>query len=1490
MPDSFNTALLATRQDRDRVEREKLLAELDADITAQQPPVAGASSTAATPKKPAASPGVVSEGLKAIGGGVVDAVRETWNLIDDANTWLDQNFLDIRAGSELLGAAREVKSRFTGEDPAKASLQIPDLPDWAQNKSTGGQIGRSVTQFLVPFLGATKALKAAGMANTAVRGATAGAATDFAAFDPTEKRLSNLVMEFSDGNPAVGRPLFEYLASAPGDSHMEGRFKNTLEGLSLGMATEGLFKGAKAIKAHYTSKGQNPAQALQETAKAPAEDLTDLAVDTSKAPDMALAEQINLLTGVESKGPSKWQKRLDVKAASDAKPAEKPGLSLADGPLPTSRQDGSPDSFLNKGSTAPKLALEDRSGLPFEVSVKENGEVSFPDSWKLVEEDPAPRKLLLDTDSGELVMAKEAATETQLDLDTVVEGALTKTERSPAEVKALETYKELQEAVLAKVDDAAPVAKEADDIESRIERAQARVDSLLESGKDTTAAEKLLDSLTRKRDSGLRQAGSKLDKKILDVMADDPFADAIAQNRERLAKALNKQSGSITPSMLANMASMQAGAVTGYLSAEDDATFAERMSLAGIGALAGLGIKVGASKVLKSHERAVVDNPSPVAKELSKPHLQNIAPIHAPAKPQPVIRHGGVARIAQAVSEGNLSDVAKEAGDDAFNFARIDTEQDVEELFNATEAAFSKEIDQARGGAHVSFDQLKEMAEATGAGMKSLESLYQGTDGLASRFFAHRAMLVASGEKVVTLARIASEGSPEAILAANKQVKLHALIQAKVAGVQTEIARAMAAMRMTASSADFAANEVNSLIKSLGGHEAQMDFFKKLADIPTEQGRNLAVRMGSMAKTRSALVESITMAKLLSPVTHVANMTGNLLVAIGTIAEKAGASAIGTVLRSGDAIKAGEAKAQLFGMMGGLQDALGITMQGVSALKTSAGEAVRGNFGGAASIIRDNADEFGSAYKAGLVGAPVGRSSMHMSMDRNMETMGAIKASNFNLDPDQWFGKFVDAMGTLTRVPGHALAFGDEIFWTMQYRGELRAQAYRKAAGEGLEGDAAVSRIAELLDTPTPDMRGFAVKAAEEGTFTAPLGAFGRSTMAAVDKANFLSLPVGRMIVPFVKTPANILRYTFERTPLAVASAQVREELLAGGARRDMALSKIVAGSTLMTMAMVLQTGIDLNGTPIRIIGGGDLRGQAEALGGEQRYSLQVGDKFYSFSRLDPLGMFLGLGADLRDILGHVDEDTAGELAAAATLAISRNITSKSYLKGIGDLVDAFGKMAQGRDGELGRWFDNQVASSLPFNTAANAIRKEADPVSRKVWDMIDAVKNRTPGLSSELPPIRNAFGEEVMLKGGLGPDMMSPVMTSEVSSQPASREIARLNIDLMPPTRTLSPAPGAPTIDLDKWQYDKLSKMAGESFKHSVSQLIESDRYKDLTEGNPDFMDGKEKVIKRLYSSAKAQALKKLIAEDPALKQQWYDTRRKASSALSGQEPELPF
>lgn len=132
--------------------------------------------------------------------------------------------------------------------------------------TTAGNVIAVGLQFMVPYLGAAKlvswAMKLSKLKNVKSleflrapttlkgrmgRGALLGAPVDFVAFSPNDQNLSAVIQE----HPELQNPISELLAADSDDPAMVNRFRNTVEGMGLGVLADGVL--------HMLAKGVVPA-------------------------------------------------------------------------------------------------------------------------------------------------------------------------------------------------------------------------------------------------------------------------------------------------------------------------------------------------------------------------------------------------------------------------------------------------------------------------------------------------------------------------------------------------------------------------------------------------------------------------------------------------------------------------------------------------------------------------------------------------------------------------------------------------------------------------------------------------------------------------------------------------------------------------------------------------------------------------------------------------------------------------------------------------------------------------------------------------------------------------------------------------------------------------------------------------------------------------------------------------------------------------------
>jgi len=167
-------------------------------------------------------------------------INSTGRLIEDLGDTLGE-----ATGIELTGDSKT--KEFKG---FKGFFYDPSQPDKDDHTTTMvGSFVEGGVQFLLGYGVAGKILQKAGTAVTTAQKiskvTTQGAIGDFIAFDETSGRFADLVTQYS---PDFGNTYLSYLQSDKDDTWYEGRLKNSIEGVGLGLMAEVLFRGIKAGK------------------------------------------------------------------------------------------------------------------------------------------------------------------------------------------------------------------------------------------------------------------------------------------------------------------------------------------------------------------------------------------------------------------------------------------------------------------------------------------------------------------------------------------------------------------------------------------------------------------------------------------------------------------------------------------------------------------------------------------------------------------------------------------------------------------------------------------------------------------------------------------------------------------------------------------------------------------------------------------------------------------------------------------------------------------------------------------------------------------------------------------------------------------------------------------------------------------------------------------------------------------------------------------
>jgi hypothetical protein len=743
-----------------------------------------------------------------------------------------------------------------------------------------------------------------------------------------------------------------------------------------------------------------------------------------------------------------------------------------------------------------------------------------------------------------------------------------------------------------------------------------------------------------------------------------------------------------------------------------------------------------------------------------------------------------------------------------FNAAKQVTTNGAKQAIALMSDAMAPEIDKLKGGVQ-SFETIRKLAdlanESPEAVMARMSARAKDAKKMASDVVATEEVMILLARQISEEARRIDNGVVKSNEFLNKMQDELSSCLSDLKAVKTAAARTTGAGRMLKSEA---AKDpiISAQLKALIACGGDLEKVARIVEPPPASVRAM-----------NAHNEYWINAILSGPKTHIVNITSNLLNTVARPFEKA----LGGNLREG--------AAEFMGMARGIKDS--IAMAARSGYMEEA-------------ILDARATQF--------------------------EGMGkAISAQNLGV-PKGAMGTAVDWLGKAIRLPTRMLLTSDEFFKQLNYR----ASVYSKATREGLERNLEGKQLAEYIETRFASAFDGTGKGLDEGalaeariaTFTEDLlpGSFANALQGVTKKH-----PAARLILPFVKTPTNIVKQLGWRTPgLNMLMKSFRAELAAGGGRAAAARGKFVTGGVIWSGAALLAYEGKITGR-----GPTDPEEKAALLAtGWRPYAIKTEDgTYYEYGRLDPFGMAFGLAADFAEARGYLNDDDAGDVALAMGTAMLSNLSSKTYLRGVTEALDA---ISQPKD-RFEKWWQARVGSYVPSGAKQIAgVLGQGDDTMREVRTTLDAIMARTPGLSDNLPPKRNILGEPIRYPTGLGPDAVTPFVASKDLKDTVKTELARLAHGFKLPSEKYNAR-----IDLTKYKnakgqdaYDRLLELrtierkGRYTLKERLTNEIESERYQKMPEGTHEYDSKKLDRIKSILGEYHEHTMKRLRREFPTL------------------------
>lgn len=763
---------------------------------------------------------------------------------------------------------------------------------------------------------------------------------------------------------------------------------------------------------------------------------------------------------------------------------------------------------------------------------------------------------------------------------------------------------------------------------------------------------------------------------------------------------------------------------------------------------------------------------------------------------------------------------AKMVGPKGINFWRLDLDPEAKDFFAGVLAETAPQFDFVAGTKREGFGEVHARAmDMLATGRWDVQKLlrHDTTEPLsAPQITASRILMATVAGQVRDLAK-AKRDDTDRLTAAERDardatlvrgVELLAAMSAQTEGVTKAIARALSAHRIMASSQVPAERQIKAILEN--GVDGIGNLAERIAEIEDAEAIIIAARTEVLKDTWAhKAMEWWVMALLSAPITHARNIFGNALNVVGTLGEETVAAGISA------------ARAKLDG------------------------EPVDVGF-----------DEVTAQWAALWASLPDAVNIARLSWKENTPMSGVSQM-------DAHEGAIKGRLGEIVRTPGRALMAEDEFFKVLAYRMSLAQQA---AAEARKQGEAKALSVADqkalatrLTFDPTEAMVDRARTEAHYRTFQQKMGEIGKMLLRAKSQH-----PMATVVIPFVKTPVNIVKYAGERSPLAPFAQPVRDEIHAGGARRDRALAKMALGTTFMTVAAAFAAAGMITGT-----GPEDPEDRATLMNtGWRPYAFKVAGAYLPFNQvLGPYGMLMGAMGDIAErwALNKADQDKreaglAAQLldtvAMGGLIAARGNVLEQTFLRGLHD----FSNMVYAPKQFAQRWVSNIVAGFVP-----NILGKAADAMDPYMRDQagngfadetMRRVQAKIPFASRYLPeregllgnPIeRNAYTRQVGLTG-----LPFPAYPGVETSDKLLKEMVRLGENISKAPRKLEIK--GQDIPLTTDRRRELGHLKGQAFADLARPYVEAPEWDTASE------DEQRAVIEKLRAKASEAAREQYI------------------------------
>lgn len=835
------------------------------------------------------------------------------------------------------------------------------------------------------------------------------------------------------------------------------------------------------------------------------------------------------------------------------------------------------------------------------------------------------------------------------------------------------------------------------------------------------------------------------------------------------------------------------------------------------------------------------------------------------------------------------------------NLNRIEGSDDLKRVVDAINKASGIEVERT------TFEQLQKLAVERGFGtsfireMDDLKSLYGELpiDYMRFRFAAHNNV----SQFYETMKKSALDPN-------NQELKAELLYRLNLQGailesgisIRTKAAQTTAAGNIVIPAPDSA--EMKALLadpKVDKGLNDLMGAMDNLLETSSKEG--LLNKVSKVGLLRDLWDLTYKNGLLSATGTHLVNLSSSVTFMASTLATRQLAGIAGAIKRGFGLqaeVEIGEAAAALAAVTHTWRDALRL---GWVALKTGTTREMREG----QSVLDDAGVKLevqSGKFNAKDYGPPSGYFKKFVTDPLGIEDETYYKGINS-------YATFVSLLGS------RPIMAMDEVTKFLGYRAELYTQAYRSAEQARrqarLDGKSS-DEIEEIGLKAMSDIFVNTPKSIDEAaTDFSHMLTFSRKLTGASKAIQELAQEslIGRINLPFVKTPIWVTSESMQNSMIAPLSSQWRKDMAAGGATRELAMAKWAMGSGIMIGAgSYVADGRITGGGPANqnlksvylasgwrpysfVFSDGEWDQEFVAFLGKMRMDPSIGQdgKLYvPFRGLDPIAGSLAMIADAVEYARYEDDqDLVSQVVLGAVWGLYNYVGQQPWLTALSSVTGAFSSTVENPKASFKAAIESLLSGGATyaiegspagiFSSARGAVARIVDPEAKDVaadpnLDMItksaiqaiNKYRSKTPGLSEDLPDRYDMFGDPEYRDDPSNPGLssLSGIRYQESKQRTSDKIIISLGLPIQKPKRIIDVGDVKVKLTPEEYQFwlSRIGKVniGGNNVQKAIVQTANMPGFKSLGKNE------QQENIKSVYSEFVALAKEDLLERFPAI------------------------